>query len=496
VRVGSRPVGPGFNWGLIVPVSSGVVGALGLAMLVCAAHALVVDDGTAQTFGVSGGALIAAAAAAGTSVSRRFRQLPLRTRDTFLAVTLAWLAAAAAGAIPFMVEGTFPRFVDAMFESMSGFTTTGATLLDDVDAQPDSILLWRSLSQWLGGVGIVVLVVGIAPAAGLGTQRVFHAETSGVTAERLTPRIAETAKIIWGLYLGLTAAGFIAYTVVGMDAFDAINHVMTSVASGGFSTHTASLAAFDSTGVEMVAIVLMIATGVNYAFYWRILRGRGIWPQASEVRAYLLIIAGSIAALTLSLEIGEHPGGWRPLRDAAFSVSSVITTTGYTTADFDIWNDFARAQLVLLMIIGGCAGSTAGGVKVIRVQLLAKTVAQELSRQLRPRAVFVLRTRGKVFSEDVRRSVLGFFVLFAAVGGVGTMAMLVCGLDLLTAVTSVAATLTLVGPGLGQVGASENFQAVPEAGRAVLTFLMLAGRLEIFTVLVLLTPAFWRRNVA
>lgn len=480
---------------MIVPVSAGVVGACGLAMLVCAAYALAIDDGTVGTFGISGLGLVAAAGLS-IALARRFRQLPLRTRDTFLAVTLAWLAGTTAGAIPFMLEGSLPRFVDALFESMSGFTTTGATLLDDVDGQPRTILLWRSLTQWLGGVGIVVLVVAIAPAAGLATQRVFHAETSGVTAERLTPRIAETAKIIWGLYLTLTAVGFLAYMLVGMDAFDAINHVMTSVASGGFSTHTASLAYFDSVGVELVAIVLMIATGVNYAFYWRILRGRGLWPQASEVRAYLLIIAASIAVITLSLYLGDHPGGWRPLRDAAFSVSSLITTTGYTTADFDIWNDFARAHLLLLMVIGGCAGSTAGGVKVIRVQLLAKTVTQELSRQIRPRAVFVLRTRGKVFSEDVRRSVLGFFVVFVAVALFGTMTMLACGLDLLTSVTSVAATLTLVGPGLGQVGASENFQVVPEAGRAVLTFLMLAGRLEVFTVLVLLTPAFWRRNVA
>jgi trk system potassium uptake protein TrkH len=490
-----RRVGPGFNWRLILPVISGVVGALGLGMGACALFAVIQDDGTASSFAVPGASLVALGGL-GFAISRRARNVPLRARDGFLAVTLAWLTAAAVGALPFLLEGTLPTYPDAMFESMAGFSTTGATLID-VDSAPDAILLWRSLSQWLGGVGIVVLVVAIAPATGLATMRLFHAEMSGVTADRLTPRIAETAKIICGIYLGLTALGFTAYLLAGMGPFDAINHILTTISSGGFSTRSGSIGAFDSLAIELVAITFMVASGINFAFYWRALKGVSLWPQAAEVRAFLLILAGSIAAVTASLVIADHPGGfWGGLRAAAFTVTSIGSGTGFLTDDFDLWNDYARSHLLLLMFIGGCAGSTSGGIKVVRTTLLFKTMGQEFQRQLRPRAVQVLRTRGRVFSEDVRRAILGFVVIYFTVAIAGTFAMLIAGLDLLSAATSAGSCLALLGTGLGRVGATENFQSIPEGGRGVLMFLMLVGRLEVLTVLVLLTPAFWRRNVA
>jgi trk system potassium uptake protein len=489
-------VGPNLNWQLIVPVISGALLAVGLGLLASCAVAIVGGDGGALAFGAPAAAVIPAAAA-GVLSARRLPAMPLRARDGFFAVTAAWLAAAMVGAVPFLVEGTFGRPVDAFFESMSGFTTTGATLLRQVESEPDAILLWRSTMQWLGGVGIVVLVVAIAPATGLATQRVFYAETSGVTAERLTPRIADTAKILWGIYLALTALGFAAYVLAGMGLFDALNHIFTTLATGGFSTKTASIADFDSLAVELVAIFFMVAAGVNFAFYWRAMRGPTIWPQAAEVRLYLLILAGSIAAVTASLMLNDQADGiWQSLRESAFSVTTVMTNTGYTTVDFDGFNDYARSHLLLLMFVGGCAGSTAGGLKVIRVLLLGKTAGQEVQRQLRPKAIQVLRTRGRVFSEDVRRGVLGFFYIYMAVAVVATMAMLVTGLDLITALSSVAATLNLVGPGLGEVGATDNYEAVSTGGRLILAGVMLAGRLEVFTVLVLLTPAFWRPSVA
>lgn len=489
-------LGPSVNWQLIVPVVAGATFAVGLGMLACLALAVLGADGGIAAFALPALVLLPLSSF-GLYGARRLRSVPLRARDAFLAVTLAWLAAALAGAAPFMIEGTLPRFVDGFFESMSGFTTTGSTLLEDIEAQPDAILLWRSVSQWLGGVGIVVLVVAIAPAAGLATQRVFYAETSGITAERLTPRIAETAKIVWGIYLGLTMLGFVAFLLAGMGPLDAINHIFTTLATGGFSTRNASIAGFDSLAIELVAIAFMAAAGVNFAFYWRAMHGRSIWPQFVEVRAYLLILVGSIAAVTVSLALNDQPGGLaQNLRESAFSVTSVMTSTGYTTADFDGWNDFARAHLVLVMFLGGCAGSTAGGLKIIRVILLARTAGQEVQRQLRPKAVQVLRTRGQLYSEEVRRGVLGFFFLYVAVTVVATFAMLVTGLDLLSALTSVAGTLNLIGPGLGQVGATDNFAAVSDAGRVILSFLMLTGRLEILTVLVLFTPAFWRPNIA
>lgn len=496
MRVRRGRLGPRLNWQIIVPVVAGALLAVGLGLLACVLVALLGGDGATVAFAVPAAVTIPPAVA-GVLWGRRLPSMPLRPRDGFVAVTAAWVFAAAVGAVPFLLHGTFERPLDAFFESMSGFTTTGATLLAEIEPEPDAILLWRSIMQWLGGVGIVVLVVAIAPATGLATQRVFYAETSGVTAERLTPRIADTAKIIWGIYLALTALGFLAYLLAGMSPFDAINHIFTTLATGGFSTRTASIAAFDSVAIEIVAIVFMAAAGVNFAFYWRALRGDDLWPQAAEVRLYLAILAASILAVTAGLALADQPGGiWQNLRESAFSVTSVMTNTGYTTADFDGWNDYARTHLLLLMFVGGCAGSTAGGLKVIRVLLLGKTAAQEVQRQLSPKSVQVLRTRGRVFSEEIRRGVLGFFFIYVTVAIVATMAMLVTGLDFISAVSSVAATLNLVGPGLGEVGATDNYEAVSDGGRLVLCALMLAGRLEIFTVLVLLTPAFWRRDVA
>ena len=490
-------LGPNLNWQIIVPVVSGALLAVALGLVVCFAVAVTGGDGAALAFG-GPAAVVLPLALIGVASARRLRSMPLRARDGFFAVTMAWVAAAAVGALPFLLHGTYSATVDAFFESMSGFSTTGATLLDDIEAQPDAVLLWRSMMQWLGGVGIVVLVVAIAPATGLATQRVFYAETSGVTAERMTPRIADTAKIIWAIYLTLTALGFAAYWLAGMTPWDAINHIFTSVATGGFSTRNASIGAFDSVAIELVAISFMVAGAINFSFYWSALRGRDrLWPQAAEVRAFLLILLAACAVVTGSLLLADEGGSVaETLRASAFSTTTVVTGTGYTTADFDEWPDFTRLFLLGLMFVGGCAGSTAGGMKVIRVMLLGKAAFQEVQRQLQPKAVQVLRVRGRVFSEEVRRGVFAFFALYLTVFLVGTLVMAGFGLEPLTAAASVVATLNVIGPGLGDVGASENYTAVPEGGRWVLSALMLIGRLEIFTVLVLLTPAFWRPNVA
>lgn len=488
--------GPELNWRLIVPILAGVLFAVSLGMVACLAAALIDGDGeTAMAFALPAAAGIPLALAALRSASL-LRSIPLRPRDGFFAVTMAWVLAAAFGMAPFLLSGTFDRPVDAFFESMAGFTTTGATLIDDVEAEPSAILLWRSMSQWLGGVGIVVLVVAIAPATGLATK-LFAAETSRLT-DRLTPRIADTAKIIWGIYLVLTAGALVAYTLAGMPWFDALNHGMTTVATGGFSTKNASLGAYDSTSIELVAIVFMLLGGVNFAFYWRAIRGRELWPQAAEVRAYLVIVTAATALLTITLLAaqGETRSFGLELRDAAFSATSIMTSTGYTTADFAEWNDTALLLLLGLMFVGGCAGSTSGGMKVIRVMLLGKAAAQEVQRQLQPRAVQVLRTRRRVFGEDVRRAVLGLFLLYVGLAAVTALALAALGLDLLSATSGAIATVNIVGPAFGELGAVDNYSALPDAGRWLLCVVMLAGRLEIFTVLVLLTPAFWRPSVA
>ena len=485
----------GAGGALIALVVGGTLAAAGLGMILVALLAVAGDGEDIAIFALTG--LVVFALGIGLvylSSGRERRAAALRPYLGFTAVTLAWLAAAVAGAIPFLLTGTFSNPIDAFFEAMSGFTTTGATLLEDFN-QPDAIFWWRSLMQYLGGIGIVVLVVAIAPVSGTGIQRAFYAEVSGVTADRLTPRIIDTAKILAGIYGVLTAIAFIAYVATGMNAFDGLNHTMTTVATGGFSTNPDSIAGFHSIGIEMVALFVMILAGVNFAFYWRAIKGQDLMPQLAEVRAYLMILGGAIVAVTISLLIASDVGGFaQTVREAAFSVTTVMTGTGYVTGDFDSWNDFARVLILIMMFTGACAGSTAGGIKVIRISLLFKAARQELDRQLQPSAVQVLRMGGRPFSEQVRRAVLGFFLLYVLVYAFGSLAMASTGVDPVTAISASAATLNIVGPGLGEIGATESFTGIPEGGRLVGALLMLTGRLEIFTVVALLAPLFRMRR--
>lgn len=486
-------VGPGAA--LIAMVVGGTLAAAGLGMIAVALLALTGDGEEIGVFaGIGALVLIVGLLGIGLSSGRERDAAAVRPYLGFAAVTLAWLSAAVVGAVPLLLIGTFGNPIDAFFESMSGFTTTGATLLENFD-QPDAVFWWRSVMQYLGGIGIVVLVVAIAPVSGTGIQRAFYAEVSGVTADRLTPRIIDTAKILAGIYGVLTAFAFIAYEVTGMSPFEALNHTMTTVATGGFSTNPESIAGFDSVGVELVALFVMILAGVNFAFYWRAIKGRDLMPQLAEVRAYLMILSGAIVAVTISLLIaGDVEGLATTVREAAFSVTTVMTGTGYVTGDFDGWNDFARVLIVMMMFTGACAGSTCGGIKVIRISLLFKAARQEIERQLQPSAVQVLRMGGRPFSEQVRRAVLGFFLLYVLVYALGSLAMAGTGVDPITAISGSATTLNIVGPGLGEIGATDSFTGIPEGGRLVGSALMLIGRLEIFTVVALLAPLFRSRK--
>ena len=488
-----RP-GRGLPPWLVLPslVVGGVVAACGIGMLISAVIGFVSDGREIAAVAVPGAAaLLVGASTMRVAAGRATPQLTIRPTSGFAAVTLAWVAAAAVGCVPLLVAGTLSSPLDAYFEAMSGFTTTGATLIADIEAQPDGVLMWRSMTQWMGGIGIVVLVVSIAPVSGPALQRAFYAEVSGVTAERLTPRIVDTAKIIAGIYLALSAAAAAAYLIAGMGLFDAVAHMFTTLATGGFSPRNDSIASFDSLAIELVAIVFMALAAINFAFYWRAIRGGPLRPQFAEVRAFLVILVVAIAAVAASLLIADNVTGVsEAIRQAAFSVTSITTTTGYTTADFDTWNEFARLGLLVLMFVGGCAGSTAGGMKVIRVILLGRIAEQEVTRQLQPSSVQVLRLGGRPFPELVRAAVLSFALIYALVFLVGAFALAMTGVDLATAISGTSATLNVIGPGLGDVGAVDNFTAVPAGGRAVGLVLMLIGRLEVFTVVALLAALF------
>ena len=470
---------------LIMLVSAGTLTACGVGMGAATIAGALGDGRDLEEMAVPAAALTAVGLAGLFRVPRPSGGL-IRPAAGFGAVTLAWVVAAVAGAIPLLLVGTFSSPIDALFETMSGFTTTGATLIDDIEAQSDAVLTWRSITQWLGGIGIVVLVVAVAPLARIGLQRVFYAEVTGITADRLTPRISDTAKIIVGIYVGLSLAAAVAYGVAGMSLFDAVNHAMTTLATGGFSTRTASIAAFDSVAIELVAVTFMVLAGINFAIYWRLVRGKPATPQLAEALGFVAILGLAIIAVATSLELaGDSSTLGRGIRDSVFSVVTLMSTTGFTTADFDAWNEFARLLLLMLMVVGGSAGSTSGGMKVMRVILLAKIAWQELGRQTQPRRVQVLRLGGRPFPEDVRVALLGYFLLYAVVFAIGCIAFAAGGLGPASSLSATAATLSNVGPGLGDVGAIENFGALSESGRIVAIVLMLAGRLEIFTLFAL-----------
>ena len=418
-------------------------------------------------------------------------------RDVYLSVTLAWTLSALLGGTPFLIEGTFSSLLDSTFEAMSGFTTTGATLLSDIEAQTPSILFWRSMTHWLGGIGIVVLFVAVAPLLGVGAARLLGAEMSGLTHPRLTPRIADTAKALVVIYLAISAAETVALLVAGMPLYDAVVHTFGTVATGGFSNKTASVGFYDSLAIEAIIAFFMTASGVSFSLYYLLYsRRRFDVVLDRELLAYLGIIVGAAFFLWGILVFeGDYGDSWgRALRDSAFTVSSIITTTGFVTADFDRWATAAKITLVLLMFIGGCAGSTAGGIKIIRVLIIFRTILQDIFRMVHPRAITPMKLGGRVVPEGVRVAVLGLFASWVAVTAVATfLVALQEELTPISSFTAVAATLNDVGPGLGQVGATESFEIVNPFGRGVLTVCMLLGRLEIFTVLALLSPAFWRR---
>ena len=472
--------------------------ALGIAWLVPLAISLLYRDGSWASFLVPAVA-VGSAGAVGILTTKPPSNRTLgyvANRDVYLSVTLAWVLAALLGGVPFLVEGTFGSLLDSTFEAMSGFTTTGASLLSDVEAQTPSILFWRSMTQWLGGIGIVVLFVAVAPTVGFGAARLLGAEVSGLTQTRFTPRIADTAKALLLIYLALSLAEILALLLAGMNLYDSVVHTFATVATGGFSPKTASIGFYDSVAIEAVVIAFMTLSGVSFSLYYLLYTRRRLDAVLDrEFLSYVaLLVAATLFVWAILVFEGDYSGSTlQALRDSAFAVTSVVTTTGFVTADFDLWDTGAKISLVALMFVGGCAGSTAGGIKVIRILIVIRTVFEDVFRMVHPRAVTPLRVGDRVLPEGVRAAVLGLFVAWILIFVLATLLLgIQRELDPFSAATAVAATLNAIGPGLGQVGASESYEAINAFGRGVLTLLMLLGRLEIFTVLALFSPAFWR----
>jgi len=420
----------------------------------------------------------------------------LRIRDGFVVVVMFWVALGYAGAVPLYFSPDIDlSFIDAVFESISGLTTTGATVIIGLDNLPYSILFYRQELQWLGGMGIIVLAIAIMPMLGIGGMQLYRAETPGpIKDNKLTPRIAETAKALWYIYLGLTVSCAIAYWLAGMSAFDAISHSFSTVAIGGFSTHDESMGYFNSPLIESVAIVFMLLAGMNFALHFVAWNRRSFlgYFQDSEVKLYLLILATAGAVTTGFLYMTQHFENFgADLHHGLFQTVSIGTTTGFTTAAYHTWPGFLPVMLLFLSFIGGCAGSTAGGMKVIRFLLLIKQGLREITRLVHPNATVVVKVGKSPMPDRVLEAVWGFFAAYVGVFVVMMLLLMASGLDQITAFSAVAASLNNLGPGLGDVG--NNYASLNDFSKWVLTFAMLLGRLEIFPMLILLSPVFWRR---
>ena len=462
---------------------------VGAALAACTVAAAIMGDRSALALGLS---TVVALVLGGAGRFATHLPKDISFREAFAMVSLSWIAVAVVGALPYLFSGVVTSPAAALFESMSGFTTTGATVLADIEATPPGILLWRSLTQWLGGMGIVVLGVAVLPYLGVGGMQLFRLEAPGPTTDRLRPRIRETAKLLWTVYAALTAAVTVLFLFGGMSAFDAVNHALTTMPTGGFSTRNASMAAFGPY-VQWVTILFMYLAGTSFTLHYRLLhRGpRAYWRDA-EWRLYTgIILVGTVVVALFLHDQGLAPE--RRVRDALFQVVSIVTTTGYGTSDFVLWLPGAQVALFLLFFLGGMAGSTAGGMKMVRVLLVLKQTWIEVRRQLHPRAVLLPKVTGKVVPEHVMLNVLGFILLYLLLFGFGTLAMASFGLSLPAAAGAAATSVSNVGPGLAELGPTANFGGLPWAAQLILAFLMLVGRLEIYTVLLLFHPRLWRR---
>jgi len=427
-------------------------------------------------------------------------------REGLAIVAFWWMFCALFGALPYWLSGVCNNFCDSYFESMSGLTTTGASIFNDVEALPHSILFWRSMTQWLGGMGIVVFLVAILPTIGTGGHKLFSAESPDLTTDKIKPRIAQTAKILWIIYLSLTAIVITLFWLGGMEPFDAVCHAFTTVSTGGFSTKNQSIADFNSLFIEIVVMVFIFISACNFILYYQLVTGRIRKVLAnSELRFFVSLLLCAICLVTLALfffDSTSYNGGVKDhkfdsiggsLRYAAFQTVSIMTSAGFCNADFDLWPNFCRVFLVLLMFIGGCAGSTAGGMKVARIMLLCKSSVREMVHLLRPRAIMHVKLSGRPVSEDIITNTLGFIVINLGLFGVFSLILTIFGTELITSFSAIASMMSNIGPALADAGATKNYSGIAYPCKWVLIFAMLVGRLEIYTVILIFLPLTWKK---
>lgn len=490
-----------FDFGIVLGVVGAFIFFMGFALLLPALIDLIYNEHTWQAFVIS--AFIAFTI--GGILFYLFKpKRELKNREAFLIVSLTWLGLSVVGALPFLLTGVLSSFTDAFFETMSGLSTTGATIFGgitdsgnrnpDIEMLPKSLLFWRSLSHWLGGMGIIVLSIAILPLLGFGGMQLFQAEAPGPTTDKLTPRVQNTAKLLWVVYAGFTFAEFILLWLhPSMDWFDAINHAFATMATGGFSTKNGSVADFHSVYIDVIITIFMFFAGMNFALHFRLFTGK--WDALvsnRELRFYTLVTFSSILFISGSLYFQQNQSIGDSFRYGSFQVLTILTTTGFGTADYELWPSVSFFILMLLFFTGGCAGSTAGGVKMIRWLILIRNSFKEITQTLHPKAILPVRIGPYVVEAPVVRTVLSFFVLYIFLFATVALLLSFLGIDFLSSLGASIACLGNIGPGIGNFGPTENFASIPDLGKWILSFAMMIGRLELFTVIVLFSPKFWR----
>ena len=424
-------------------------------------------------------------------ITRKNRSLS--SKDGFAIVSLAWLLVALTGTFPFYFTDSITSFTDAWFESMSGVTTTGSSILSDIEILPHGVLFWRSFLQWIGGMGIIVFTIAILPLLGVGGVQLFKAEVPGPVADKIRPRVKETAKILWMVYIGFTAVETILLAAFGMPLFDAVCHSFTTMPTGGFSTQNASLGAYESNAIQYIVIIFMFIAGANFTLHFRAITGNfKSYSKDSEFLTYFGIIILTSILIFANINAASQSWSHDTFLDSLFQTVSIITTTGFGTSDYELWPFFSQFLIIILMFVGGMGGSTGGGMKIARIILLIKFAATETRRMLHSRAIIPIRIGSRYISEDVIRNTLGFFLIYISIFVLTTLILTMLNLDFESAIGAAASAIGNIGPGLGDYGPTDNFLLLHPFGKWMLSFCMLLGRLEVFTVMVLFSKTFWK----
>lgn len=415
-------------------------------------------------------------------------------RDGFMIVALGWLLISLFGAMPFTLSKSIPSFVDSFFESASGFTTTGASILTDVEIMPKGMLFWRSFTHWIGGMGVLTFTLAVLPSVGARTLHIMKAESPGPSPGKIVPKIGQTAKILYGIYLLITVIEVLLLLAAGMPFYDSLIHTFGTVGTGGFSSRNASVGAYGNVFIDIIITVFMLASGVNFALYYYVLKGnaKSLFKN-EEFRFYMGVVFASIALITVNIWGSVFKSIWESIRHSSFQVASIITTTGYATHDFDKWPMFSKAILFILMFTGCCAGSTGGGIKSIRILLLIRILKKEITKIIHPNAVQPVKFNGKIVEEETLTGVLVFFFIYILIFVLAVIVVALDSKDFTTTLSSVAATIGNIGPGFGMVGATGNYSGMSVLSKIVLSMCMIIGRLEILPILLLLAPSTWKK---